>query len=109
MSSTRIFALKNTGKKRIKYAPLRSRILLLIGFHQEVCSHILSGYDRPRDLRYFFDFLSPILDAFFFTVSVDRPNLAATLVFGLFGKSFLSKLTSLFDHKPLTSFFFAIV
>jgi len=54
---------------------------------------------------YFFVFLSPILEAFFFTVSIDRPNLAATLAVGLFGKSFLSKLTSLFDHKPLTSFF----
>jgi fructose-specific phosphotransferase system IIC component len=57
---------------------------------------------------YFFDFLSPILDAFFFTVPSDRPNLEATLVVGLLGKSFLSKVTSLFDHKPLTSFFFAI-
>ena len=39
---------------------------------------------------------------------VIRPNLAATLAVGLFGKSFLSKPNSLFDHKPLTSFFFAI-
>ena len=66
-------------------------------------------YDRPRDLRYFFVFLSPILDAFFFTASSGRPNLAAILAVGLFGKSFLSNATSLFDHKPLTSFFFAIV
>jgi hypothetical protein len=80
----------------------------LIGFQREVYPHLLSGYDRPRDLRYFFVFLSPIRDAFFFTVSVDRPNLAATLAVGLFGKSFFSKLISLFDHKPLTSFFFAI-
>ena len=58
---------------------------------------------------YFFVFLSLILEAFFFTVSVERPKLAATLAVGLFGKSFLSKLTSLLDHKPLTSFFFAIV
>jgi hypothetical protein len=56
---------------------------------------------------YFFDFLSPILEAFFFTVSRDRPNFAATLAVGLLGKSFLSKATSLFDHKPLTTFFFA--
>jgi len=73
-----------------------------------MCSQLLSGQARPRDLRYFFDFLSPILEAFFFTVSVERPNLVATFAVGLFGKSFLSKLTSLFDHKPLTSFFFAI-
>ena len=26
------------------------------------------GYLRPSNFRYFFDFLSPILDAFFFTV-----------------------------------------
>jgi hypothetical protein len=57
---------------------------------------------------YFFVFLSPILDAFFFTVPSDRPNLVATLAVGLLGKSFLSKATSLFDHKPLTTFFFAI-
>jgi len=79
------------------------------GFEQEYRSHLISGYDRPSDFMYFFVFLSPILDAFFFTVSSDRPNLAATLAVGLFGKSFLSKATSLFDHKPLTSFFFAIV
>jgi hypothetical protein len=69
----------------------------------------LSGYVRPSDLRYFFVFLSPILDAFFFTVSSDRPNFTATLAVGLPGKSFLSKATSPFDHKPLRSFFFAIV
>jgi len=51
---------------------------------------------------YFFDFLSPILDAFFFTVSSDRPNLAATLAVGLLGKSFLSKTTSLLDHNVVT-------
>jgi len=81
----------------------------MIGFQQSFCSNFLSGYDRLRDLRYFFVFLSPILDAFFFTVSSDRFNLVATLAVGLFGKSFLSKATSLFDHKPLTSFFFTIV
>lgn len=89
----------------MKYVLSGVEYSLLIEFHQEVCSHFLSGYDRPRDLRYFFVFLSPILDAFFFTVSSDRPNLAATLVVGLFGKSFLSKATSFFDHRPLTSFF----
>jgi hypothetical protein len=68
----------------------------------------LRGYLRPRDFIYFFDFFSPILDAFFFTVSSDRPKRVATLAVGLLGKSFLSKTTSLFDHKPLTSFFFAI-
>jgi hypothetical protein len=31
------------------------------------------------------------------------------LAVGLPGKSFLSKATSPFDHKPLRSFFFAIV
>jgi hypothetical protein len=69
----------------------------------------LRGYFRPRDFIYFFDFLSPILDAFSFTVPSDRPNLEATAAVGLLGKSFLSKETSLFDHKPLTSLFFAIV
>ncbi len=91
----------------IRIAPEQD-FLHLIEFQQEDCSHLLSGYDRPRDLRYFFVFLSPILDAFFFTVSSDRPNLAATLAVGLLGKSFLSKATSLFDHKTLTSFFFAM-
>jgi hypothetical protein len=66
------------------------------------------AYDRPRDFRYFFVFLSPILDAFFFTVSSDRPSFAAILAVGLFGKSFLSRATSFFDHKPLISFFRAI-
>ena len=66
------------------------------------------GYLRPSDFRYFFDFLSPILDAFFFTVSSDRPNRAVTLAVGLFGKSLLSKATSLFGHKPLATFFFVI-
>jgi hypothetical protein len=70
---------------------------------------LLDAQARPSDLRYFFDFLSPILEAFFFTVSDDRPNLAATFAVGLFGKSFLSRLTSPLDHKPLISFFFAIV
>lgn len=66
-------------------------------------------YALPSDLRYFLDFLSPILDAFFFTVSVGRPSLAAILAVGLFGKSLLSRLTSVFDHKPLTALFlFAI-
>ena len=63
---------------------------------------------------YFFDLRSPILDAFFFTASVGRLSLAAIFAVGLLENSFLSKLTSLFDHKPLTSFlfvflFFAIV
>jgi hypothetical protein len=78
----------------------------------EFCSPLfglLNGYVRPSDFRYFFDFLSPILDAFFFTVSSERPNLAAILAVGLFGKSFLSKVISLIDHKRLTIFFFAIV
>ncbi len=58
---------------------------------------------------YFFDLRSPILEAFFFTASVGRPSLAAIWAVGLFGKSFLSRLTSLFDHKPLMSFFFFFV
>jgi hypothetical protein len=65
----------------------------------------------PRDLRYFFALRSPILEAFFFTASVGRPSLAAIWAVGLFGKSFLRRLMSLFDHTPLVSlfFFFAIV
>ena len=80
----------------------------LIVFQPETSSHLLDDYFRPSDFRYFFDFLSPILDAFFFTVSSDRPNFPATFAVELFGKSFLSKATSLLDHKPLISFFFAI-
>jgi len=95
-------APSSTGKS---YIPTETAV---IGFQQEVCSHFLSSYDRPRDLRYFLVFFSPILEAFFFTVSVDRPNRAATLAVGLPGKSFLSKPTSLFDHRPLTIFFFAM-
>jgi len=57
---------------------------------------------------YFFDLRSPILEAFFFTASVGRPSFAAILAVGLVGKSFLSRPNSLFDHKPLMSFFFAI-
>jgi fructose-specific phosphotransferase system IIC component len=57
---------------------------------------------------YFFDLRSPILEAFFFTASVGRLSFAAILAVGLLGKSFLSRLNSLFDHKPLMSFFFAI-
>ena len=55
---------------------------------------------------YFFDLRSPILEAFFFTASVGLPSLAAILAVGLLGKSFLSRLNSLFDHKPLMGFFF---
>jgi len=69
----------------------------------------IGSYARPRDLRYFFDFLSPILYAFLCTVLAGRPNLAATWAEGLFGKSFLSRLMSLFDHRPLMVFLFAIV
>jgi len=93
---------ENTHRSKAEYSPL-------IGFQREVYPHLLSGYDRPRDLRYFFVFLSPILEAFFFTDSTGRQSLAATLAVGLIGNSFFSKLISLFDHKPLTSFFFAIV
>jgi len=80
----------------------------VIGFRKEVCSRFLSSYDRPRALRCFFVFLRPILDALLVTVPSDRPNLSATFAVELFGKSFLSKAISLFDHKPLISFFFAI-
>ena len=57
---------------------------------------------------YFFDLPSPILEAFFFTASVGRLSFEAILAVGLLGKSFLSRLNSLFVHKPLMSFFFAI-
>jgi len=82
-------------------------ILCLQQFYLPVFG-LLNDYVRPSDFMYFFDFISPILDAFFFTVSSDRPNFAATLAVELLGKSFLSKATSLFDHKLLTTFFFAI-
>jgi hypothetical protein len=55
---------------------------------------------------YFFDLRSPILEAFFFTASVGRRSFAAILAVGLLGKSFFSRLNSLFVHKPLMSFFF---
>jgi len=41
-------------------------------------------------------------------LSTDRLNLAATLAAELHRKSFLSKATSLFNHKPLTSIFFPL-
>ncbi len=59
----------------------------------------------PRDFMYFFDLRSPILDAFFFTASVGRPSLLAILAVGLFEKSFLRRLISLFDQKPFKAFF----
>ena len=58
---------------------------------------------------YFFDLRSPILEAFFFTASVGRRSFAAILAVGLLGKSFLSKLSSLFVHKPLMTFFFVFL
>jgi len=58
---------------------------------------------------YFFDLRSPILEAFFFTASVGRLSFEAILAVGLLGKSFLSRLNSPFDHKPLMGFFFAIL
>jgi hypothetical protein len=72
------------------------------------------AYALPRDFIYFFDLRSPILDAFFFTASVGRRSLAAIEAVGLFGKSFLSRLTSAFVQSPfaffdfLAFFFFAI-
>ena len=66
------------------------------------------GYARRSDLSRFFDFLSPMRYAFLLTVATGRPSRAATWAVGLFGKSFFSKLMSLFDHSPLTSLFFAI-
>ena len=60
----------------------------------------IGGYARPRDLRYFLDFFSPILYAFLSTVLAGRPNLAATWAVGLFGKSFLSRLMSLLLNRP---------
>ena len=58
---------------------------------------------------YFLALRSPILEAFFFTASVGLPSFAAILAVGLLGKSFLSRLKSLFVHSPLMAFFFAIV
>jgi len=65
-------------------------------------------YARPRDFMCPFDLRSPILDAFFFTVSVDRPSLAAISAVAWFGNSLVRVLVSAFDHTPLTSFFFAM-
>ncbi len=70
------------------------------------CGTSLITYDLPRDFMYFFALRSPILEAFFFTASVGRPSFAAILAVALSGKSFLSRFNSLFDHKPLMSFFF---
>ena len=56
---------------------------------------------------YFFDLRSPILEAFFLTASVGLPSFPAIFAVGLLGKSFRSRLTSLFDHNPLMAFFFA--
>ena len=56
---------------------------------------------------YFFDLRSPNLEAFFLTASVGLPSFVAIWAVGLLGKSFLSRLTSLFVHRPLTAFFFA--
>ena len=61
---------------------------------------------RPRDLRCFFDFLRPIVSALPITDRNDRPSWSATSCVLLFANSFLSCLTSSFDHKPVTSFFF---
>lgn len=73
-------------------------------------STIIGSYARPRDLRYFFVFLSPIFCALPITDRKDRPSSSATSCVFLFANNFLSSLTSSFDHKPLTSFFlFAIV
>lgn len=55
---------------------------------------------------YLFDLRSPILDAFFFTVSVDRPSFAAIAAVGLSAKSLLSKLSSLVAQSPFKAFFF---
>lgn len=70
------------------------------------CRTSLTAYPRPRDFMYFFDLRSPILEAFFFTASVGRPSFAAIFAVGLLGKSFFSRLNSLFVHSPLMSFFF---
>jgi len=62
-------------------------------------------YALPIDFRYLFDLRSPILDAFFLTVSVLRPNFLAILEVGLVGKSFFSRLISAFDQRPFGAFF----
>jgi len=62
------------------------------------------GYALPRLLRYRELLRNPILDAFFFTASVLRPSCPAILAVGLFGKSFLSLLTSAVV-QPLTARF----
>ena len=62
------------------------------------------GYALPRLLRYREFLRNPILEAFFFTASVLRPSCLAILAVGLFGKSFLSLLTSAVV-QPLTTRF----
>ena len=59
-------------------------------------------------LRYFFDFLRPIFDAFISTDFTVRPSLSATCLVLAVGNTFRSDLSSSFDHRPLTSFFLAI-
>jgi len=79
------------------------------GINCKFVVQVTGGYARPRDLRYFRLFLSPILDAFIWTDFKDRPSWSAISRVLLFEYSFLSALTSSFDHKPLTDlFFFAI-
>ena len=92
------------GTELSKHNPRKDKALL----QRHFCRTSLTTYDLPRVFMYFFDLRSPILEAFFFTASVGRLSFAAILAVGLLGKSFLSRLNSLFDHKPLMSFFFAI-
>jgi len=86
-------------KSRLESPQLRKRRFVMI-------------YALPRDFMYRFDLERPILDAFFFTASLGRPSLAEIAAVGLFGKSFVSKARSAFDHTPFLSFslafFFAI-
>ncbi len=65
-------------------------------------------YARPRDFIYPFDLRSPILDAFFFTASVGRPSLVAISAVACFGNNLARVLMSAFDHRPFTTFFFAM-
>lgn len=65
-----------------------------------------SNYALPMDLRYLFDFLRPILEAFFLTASVFRPSFFATFEVALLGNSLLSRLMSLVLHCPLGPFLF---
>ena len=84
--------------------------LVIIGIAQLQSGQAPTNYSLPRNLRYFFVFLSPSLDALACTDFKARPSLSAASLVLICGNTFLSNSTSCFNHVPLTSFFpFAIV